>query len=117
MGRLVLRLAIPTMIAQFVNILYSIIDRMYIGNIPEIGDLACGSRDLRTHRNPLGSFGTLIGLGGSILMAMRQGEKNEKRARQLMSNSFLLLVLVSAILTVFFLLLKTVCSCGLEPVR
>ena len=39
-GRLVFRLAIPTMIAQFVNILYSIIDRMYIGNIPEIGDLA-----------------------------------------------------------------------------
>lgn len=106
-GRLVLRLAIPTMIAQFVNILYSIIDRMYIGNIPEIGDLAlAGVGICGPIVTLLGSFGTLIGLGGSILMAMRQGEKNEKRARQLMSNSFLLLVLVSAILTVFFLLLK-----------
>lgn len=106
-GRLVLRLAIPTMIAQFVNILYSIIDRMYIGNIPKIGDLAlAGVGICGPIVTLLGSFGTLIGLGGSILMAMRQGEKNEKRARQLMSNSFLLLVTVSAILTVSFLLLK-----------
>ena len=106
-GRLVLRLAIPTMIAQFVNILYSIIDRMYIGNIPKIGDLAlAGVGICGPVVTLLGSFGTLIGLGGSILMAMRQGEKNEKRARQLMSNSFLLLVIVSAILTVSFLLLK-----------
>lgn len=37
---LVLKLAIPTMVAQFVNVLYSIIDRMYIGHIPEYGDLA-----------------------------------------------------------------------------
>lgn len=47
---LVFRLAIPAMIAQFVNVLYSIIDRMYIGHIPEIGELAlagvgvCGDR-------------------------------------------------------------------------
>ena len=45
---LVLKLAIPTMIAQFVNVLYSIIDRMYIGNIEGIGNLAlAGVRHLR----------------------------------------------------------------------
>ena len=37
-GKLVLRLAIPTMLAQLVNVLYSIVDRMYIGNIPDMGD-------------------------------------------------------------------------------
>ena len=37
---LVLKLAVPSMIAQFVTVLYSIIDRMFIGNIPKIGDLA-----------------------------------------------------------------------------
>lgn len=106
-GRLVLRLAIPTMIAQFVNILYSIIDRMYIGNIPEIGDLAlAGVGVCGPVVTLLGSFGTLIGLGGSILMAMRQGEGNEKRARQLISNSFLMLNGVSVVLTVLFLLSK-----------
>lgn len=106
-GKLVLRLAIPSMIAQFVNILYSIIDRMYIGNIPKAGDLAlAGVGICGPVVTLLGSFGTLIGLGGSILMAMRQGEGNEKKARQLMSNSFLLLVAVSAVLTLSFLLLK-----------
>lgn len=50
---LVLKLAIPTMVAQFVNVLYSIIDRMYIGHIPEYGDLAlAGARHLRSHRHP-----------------------------------------------------------------
>lgn len=73
-GRLVLRLAIPTMIAQFVNILYSIIDRMYIGNIPKIGDLAlAGVGICGPIVTLLSSFGTLVGLGGSLLMAMRQG--------------------------------------------
>lgn len=106
-GRLVFRLAIPTMIAQFVNILYSIIDRMYIGNIPEIGDLAlAGVGICGPIVTLLSSFGTLVGLGGSILMAMRQGEGNEKRARQLMSNSFLMLLIFAAVLTVSFLLLK-----------
>lgn len=106
-GSLVLRLAIPTMIAQFVNILYSIIDRMYIGNIPKIGDLAlAGVGICGPIVTLLSSFATLIGLGGSILMAMRQGEGNEKRARQLMSNSFLLLIGFAVALTLSFLLLK-----------
>lgn len=105
--RLVIRLAIPTMIAQFVNILYSIIDRMYIGNIPEIGDVAlAGVGICGPIVTMLSSFGTLVGLGGSILMAMRQGEGNEKRARQLMSNSFLMLLGFAGGLTVSFLLLK-----------
>ena len=102
-----LRLAIPTMIAQFVNILYSIIDRMYIGNIPKIGDLAlAGVGICGPIVTLLSSFGTLVGLGGSILMAMRQGEGNEKRARQLMSNSFFMLIGFAAVLTISFLLLK-----------
>ena len=106
-GRLVFRLAVPTMIAQFVNILYSIIDRMYIGNIPDIGDLAlAGVGICGPIVTLLSSFGTLVGLGGSILMAMRQGEGNEKRARQLMSNSFFMLLVFAAVLTISFLLLK-----------
>lgn len=106
-GRLVLRLAVPTMIAQFVNILYSIIDRMYIGNIPEVGDLAlAGVGICGPIVTLLSSFGTLVGLGGSILMAMRQGEGNEKRARQLMANSFLMLLVFAAVLTISFLLMK-----------
>ena len=104
---LVLRLAVPAMVAQFVNVLYSIIDRMYIGNIREIGDLAlAGVGVCGPIVNLLSSFGTLVGLGGSIFMAMKLGEKKEQQAKQILANSFLALTVFAAVLTVVFLLLK-----------
>lgn len=104
---LVLKLAIPTMIAQLVNVLYSIIDRMYIGNIPEIGDIAlAGVGVCGPIVTLLSSFGTLVGLGGSILMSMKMGEQKKKEAEQILSNSFLMLLIVSGALTVIFLLSK-----------
>ncbi len=104
---LVFKLAIPSMIAQLVNVLYSIIDRMYIGNIPVVGDVAlAGAGVCGPIVTLLSSFGTLIGLGGSILMAMRLGEKKKKEAEKILSNSFLLLIVFSTILTITFLLMK-----------
>ncbi|MEM1485734.1 MATE family efflux transporter [Oscillospiraceae bacterium PP1C4] len=104
---LVIKLAIPSMIAQLVNVLYSIIDRMYIGNIPEVGDIAlAGAGVCGPIVTLLSSFGTLIGLGGSILMSMRLGEKKKKQAEQILSNSFLLLIIFSFTLTITFLLIK-----------
>lgn len=104
---LVLRLAIPAMIAQFVNVLYSIIDRMYIGHIPETGALAlAGVGVCGPIVTLLSSFGTLIGLGGSILLGIRMGERNLQKARQILSNSFLMLCGFSVILTVVFLFMK-----------
>lgn len=104
---LVIKLAIPSMIAQFVNVLYSIIDRMYIGNIPDVGDLAlAGAGVCGPIVTLLSSFGTLIGLGGSIVMAMKLGERKKEEAKQVLANSFLLLVVFSAALTILFLLSK-----------
>lgn len=77
---LVFKLAIPAMLSQLVNLLYSIVDRMYIGNIPEIGPIAlagvgvCGP--IVTF---LASFGTLIGLGGSINMSIQMGARKMKK--------------------------------------
>ncbi len=104
---LVLRLAVPSMIAQFVNILYSIIDRIYIGNIPGNGALAlAGVGVCGPIVTLLSSFGTLVGLGGSILMAMRMGEGNMKKAKQILSNSFLMMIVFSLVLTIVFLIMK-----------
>ena len=65
--QLVLKLAIPTMIAQFVNMLYSIIDRIYIGNIPGEGSIAlAGVGICGPIVTLLSSFGTLIGLGDTV---------------------------------------------------
>lgn len=104
---LVLKLAIPSMIAQFVTVLYSIIDRMFIGNIPKIGDLAlAGVGICGPIVTLLTSFGTLIGLGGSILMSMRLGAGRKNQARSILAHSFAMLVVFSAVLTVLFLLSK-----------
>ena len=104
---LVLKLAIPSMIAQFVTVLYSIIDRMFIGNIEEIGDIAlAGVGVCGPIVTLLTSFGTLIGLGGSILMAMRMGAGQKKEAQSILAHSFTMLVAFSAVLTLVFLLSK-----------
>lgn len=104
---LVFKLAIPAMLSQLVNLLYSIIDRMYIGNIPDIGAIAlagvgvCGP--IVTF---LSSFGTLIGLGGSINMSIQMGAKENEKAKHILANSFLALSVVSIALTIIFLILK-----------
>ena len=82
---LVLQLAIPSMTAQFVNVLYSIIDRMYIGHIAGNGTLAlAGAGVCGPIVTLLTSFGTLVGIGGSITMGIRLGEKNTKKAEQVL---------------------------------
>ncbi|MEG1650609.1 MAG: MATE family efflux transporter, partial [Oscillospiraceae bacterium] len=96
-----------SMIAQLVNVLYCIIDRMYIGNIPIIGDIAlAGVGVCGPIVTLLSSFGTLVGIGGSILMAMKLGEKDHESAVKVLSNSFIMLVSFSLVLTLVFLLIK-----------
>ena len=104
---LVLRLAVPTMLAQLVSVLYSIVDRMYIGNIPQVGDLAlAGVGVCGPIVTLITSFATLVGLGGSPLLAMRMGEGNRERAQQVLNNCFVMLTVLSVVLTVAVLLLK-----------
>ncbi|MEG0894191.1 MAG: MATE family efflux transporter [Oscillospiraceae bacterium] len=104
---LIIKLAVPAMIAQLVNVLYSIVDRMFIGNIKDIGDIAlAGVGVCSPIVTLLTSFATLVGIGGSILMAMKMGEKNNKEAENILANSFLLMVIFSISLTFIFLLTK-----------
>ena len=74
---LVLRLALPSMIAQFVNVLYSIIARIYIGHIPETATMARGGGGLC---GPIGTvlsyFGYLIGRGWRGIMGVHVGQRN-----------------------------------------
>ncbi len=105
--KLVCRLAIPTMLAQLVSVLYSIVDRIYIGNIQGIGDLAlAGVGVCGPIVTLLSSFASLVGLGGSPIMAMRMGEGRKKEAGRVLSNCFLMLLVLSVALTAVFLLSK-----------
>ena len=104
---LVLRVSVPFMFAQFVNVLYSIVDRIYVGNIPEIGAISlAGAGVCAPIITLLSSFATLVGIGGSILFSMRLGQGDKKDAERILGNCFSLLLILSAVLTVLFLLTK-----------
>ena len=99
--KLVWRIAIPGMLAQFVSVLYSIVDRIYISNIPEIGDVAlAGVGVCGPVVTLLGAFASLIGIGGAPLMSIRMGEGREKEASRIVANSFLMLCIFSVVLMI-----------------
>ncbi len=105
--RLVWRIAIPSMLGQFVSVLYSIIDRIYIGHISEIGDMAlAGVGVCGPVVTMIGAAAFWIGVGGSPLMSMRMGEDRQEEAKKILSNSLLLLCVFSFFLTAGALLLK-----------
>ena len=104
---LVLKLAIPAMLAQLVNVLYTVIDRIFIGNIPFVGDIAlAGIGICAPIAEFVSSWGNLIGVGGSVYMAMKMGAKENEEAEKILSNSFQALLIMSAVLTIVFLFAK-----------
>ena len=106
-GKLVVRIALPSMLAQFVNVLYSIVDRMYIGNIADVGELAlAGVGVCGPVITLISSVASLIGIGGAPLMSIRLGEKNLPKAKAILANSFLMLCVLSLLLTVGLFFIK-----------
>ena len=97
--KLVWRIAIPSMLAQFVSVLYSIVDRMYIGNIPDVGSVAlAGAGVCGPVVTMVGSVAFWVGIGGSPLMSMKMGQGDMKTAKKILANSFLLLAVASVLL-------------------
>lgn len=101
--KLFFKLAIPAVVAQVVNLLYNIVDRIYIGHIPEIGASALTGVGLFSAILMLiTAFSMLAGAGGAPLASIALGKNNKEQAEKIMTNSFLLLLLFSAVLTVIF---------------
>ena len=108
-NKTICKLAIPAMLGQLVNVLYGIVDRMYIGNIAEIGDIALGGVGVSVPITTLlTSFSYLIGVGGAPLLAMNLGAKREKEANKILANGFLAMLVISIIIPVITL-------CVLDP--
>ena len=100
-GKLVLQLAIPAMLAQFVNILYSVVDRMYVGHIAEVGaDALAGVGVCAPVVTMITAFAALVGFGGGPLMSIRMGRRDMDGARQVVANSFYLLLALSVLVTI-----------------
>ena len=97
---LVWRIAFPSMLAQFVSVLYSIVDRIYISNITLTGETAlAGVGVCGPVVTMLGAFAFLVGVGGAPLMSINMGAGRPEEARRILSNSFLVLCVCAVVLT------------------
>ena len=105
-GKLLVNLAIPSIIAQIVNLLYNIVDRIFIGRMPN-GELAMAGVGVAMPVILLVSaFSALIGMGGAPLTAIKMGEQDNDGAEKIMSNSFSMLNIIGIILTIVFFIFK-----------
>lgn len=106
-GRLLFRLAIPTVVAQLVNLLYNIIDRIYVGHIPDVGTEALAGLGVTFPIVMLVSaVSSLAGMGGSARAAIAMGKGEHDRAEKYLGNAATMLMVFSVILTVVFLITK-----------
>lgn len=105
-SKLLFTLAVPTIIGQIVNLLYNIVDRIFIGKMPN-GDLAMAGVGVAMPIILLVSaFAMLFAAGGAPLTAIEMGKQDNDKAEEIMTNSFIMLVGAGLILTIVFLILK-----------
>lgn len=103
-GKLLLRLAMPTVAAQLINMLYNIIDRIYIGHIPGIGAAALtGVGVCMPLIMIVSAFAALVGYGGAPRTSIFMGKKDKESAEKTLGNCFMLQILISLLLTVVLL--------------
>ena len=101
--KLMVQMAVPAVVAQVINLLYNIVDRIYIGHIPEIGGLALTGVGLFTPILMLiTAFAMLAGAGGAPRAAIAMGEGNREKAERIVGNCFTVLMILGVILTVVF---------------
>ena len=101
--KLFIKLSIPAVLAQLVNLLYNIVDRMYIGHIENIGKEALTGVGVTLPIIMLiSAFSSLCGMGGAPKASIYMGENNYDKANKTLNNCFLLTAIISIILTIVF---------------
>ncbi len=104
-GKLLFKLALPAIIAQVVNLLYNVVDRIYIGHMGENGGLALTGLGVCT---PIiiivSAFAYFVSMGGAPLASIELGKNNKEGAERILGSCFLFQVIVSAILTTVVLI-------------
>lgn len=104
-GKLLFKLAVPSIAAQLVNMLYNVIDRMYIGHIETVGKTALtGVGVTFPIIMIISAFSALIGMGGAPRASIKMGEQDDDGAEEILGNCFTTLLFISVVLTVFFLI-------------
>jgi putative MATE family efflux protein len=104
-GRLLLKLALPTVTAQLINMLYNIVDRIYIGHIPKVGAMALtGVGVCMPIIMIVTAFAALVGNGGAPRASIFMGKGEHSSAEKTLGNCFTLQILISIVLTAILLL-------------
>lgn len=107
---LVFKMALPAIAAQFVNLLYNLVDRIYIGHIPHIGtDALAGIGVTSSVIILISAFSSIVGAGGSPLAAIALGQGDRERAGKILGNGFILLV-------IFTLITSSITYALMEPI-
>ena len=103
-GKLLLKLAVPSVISQLVNMLYNIVDRIYIGHIPKTGSLALtGLGVCMPVIMIISAFAALIGFGGAPRASIFMGKGENDTAEKTLGNCFTMQIIISIILTIVLL--------------
>ena len=103
-GKLLFKLALPTVTAQIINMLYNIVDRIYIGHIPDIGaDALTGVGVCMPLIMIVSAFAALVGYGGAPRASISMGTVDNRSAEKILGNCFTALLLISAALTAVLL--------------
>lgn len=99
--------AVPLAIAQLVQLLYNIVDRIYIGHLPDVGSLALTGVGVTFPITTLIlAFANLFGTGGTPLFSIERGARNEEKAREIMGNVFTMILFTSVVITAFCYIVK-----------
>ena len=102
-GKLLFKLAVPAIAAQIINLLYNLVDRMYIGHIAEVGKLALTGVGVCLPLIMLiSAFAALVSMGAAPRASIFLGKGEKDNAEKTLGNSFSLLVIISIILTLIF---------------
>ena len=100
-GKLMMKLAIPAIVAQLVNLLYNMVDRIYIGHIPETGDLALTGLGLCFPIIMIvTAFANLIGAGGAPRIAIHMGRGEQEEAEKIVGSGVAALIFIAVVITV-----------------
>ncbi len=105
LGKLLMKLALPTVLAQIINMLYNIVDRIYIGHIPEVGAMALtGVGVCMPLIMIVTAFAAFVGYGGAPRASIFMGKGDKKSAEKTLGNCFVVQIIISILLTAVLLI-------------
>ncbi len=104
-GRLLFKMALPAVTAQIINVLYNMVDRMFIGHIPQVGAQALtGVGVTMPIIVAVSAFAALVSMGGAPRASIMMGKNEKEKAERILGNCFILIIVVSFLLTAGILL-------------